>query len=321
MSNIDIVKFASYTTDGSSRQDRTLAIQFSIPETDITIVLIAVYDGHGINGENVATTARDMTHTYFQQVNSSWIDRTIAMWTVELTQLFNMIHRRFEGSMGGSTASIAFCFIHADGTKSRLIYANVGDSPIYAINRMTRTSHMISVDHSPQNLEEANRLHQLKSHALVPIYMTRPYITHIFVPDPNNAGLVIKNPRCENYSILWRMQCAPSTIDYDPEMYFNSPAGNITVSRALADYKHVPYGMICTPHVGSTVLGDNEFIAIMSDGITDVNERVVLPGYIIDTIATSDSLELALVKVTTNANQTWRARFGSADDASIAVLA
>jgi serine/threonine protein phosphatase PrpC len=316
------IKCSSHTTDGSSRQDRILAVSIHVPETDTTVVLTAVYDGHGINGERIATTARDMTHAHFQQVTSSWIDRTDAEWTVDLTQLFETIHRSFEGSLGGSTAAIAFCFVRAEGTKSRLIHANVGDTLIYVIDKVTRTGRTISVDHSPENLDEANRLHQLGPQALTPIYMTqRPHTTPIFIADPNNAGMVMKNTRYEDRSVLWGMRCAPATVDYDPQVYLHSPAGSIAVSRALADYKHVPYGMICTPHVGSTVLDTNEFVIIASDGITDVNQRASLPGYIIDTVASSESLEVALARITTDANQTWHTRFGSADDASIAMLA
>lgn len=315
-------KCSSHTTNGSSRQDRTLAVQIPVPETGITLAVAGVWDGHSINGEVVATIARDMTYAYFQQVAASWVARTDAEWYVELMQLFDMIHRHFEFSMGGTTASIAFCFVQADGTKSRLIHANVGDSPIYVIDKTTRANRVISADHSPDNLEEANRLQQFGSRAMYPIYMTQvPYTTRIFIADPNNAGMVMKDPSYENHNVLWAMRCSPSTVDYDPQVYFCSTTGNIAVSRAIGDYKHVPYGMSHAPCVGSTVLGDNEFVAIMSDGVTDVIQRGSLSGYLIDTIAPYESLEQALAKVTTDANQTWYARFGSADDASIAVIA
>jgi len=317
-----IIKCSSYTTDGSSCQDRTLAVMFPVPETDTTLAIVAVWDGHGINGEVVATTARDMTHEYFQHVNHTWIERTDATWTLEFTQLFEDIHRRFQDSLGGSTASVALCFVNADGTKSRLIHANVGDSPIYVIDKVTRTGHTISVDHRPDNLDEATRLHHFGPQAMSPVYMTRkPNTTRIFIVDPKNEGMLMKNPRYENHGVLWRMGCSPTTVDYDPQTYLVSTAGNVSVSRALADFKYVPHGMTCTPHVSSTILGNTEFVAIMSDGITDVFERAVLPGYIIDTIASYESLESASGKITTDANNNWKTRFGSsADDASIAIL-
>lgn len=313
-------KCFSYTTDGSSKQDRALAVMIPVPETDTFLSLTAVWDGHSVDGETVAMVARDMTHEYFQQVTSDWIDRTDAEWTEQFTQLFAEIHSRFQWSQGGSTAAVAVCFIRADGTKSRLIHANVGDSPIYLIDKVARTGRIISVDHVPDNLDEANRLHRLGPHALLPIYITRvPFPTRIFVKDPNSAGLM-KDPHYENRSALWAMGCHPTTVDYDPTMYLRSSAGNISVSRAIGDYKHIPYGMICTPHVASTVIGDNEFVAIMSDGVTDVFQRASLPGMIVDIIENYKSLGEAIAKVTSDAIVQWHTRFGSADDASLAVL-
>jgi len=314
-----MIKSSSYTTDGSSRQDCTLAFTLSVPKTDTIIAVIAVWDGHGIKGDIIATTARDLTYQYFLERDSTWIERTDAIWTHEFTQLFENIHNRFQGLSGGSTASIAFCFVQADGTKSRLIHANVGDSPIYIIDKATRSSRTISANHAPDSLEEANRLHSLGPQAMYPVYMTR-LKTRIFITDPNNQDMLIKDSRYENYDILWKMRCGVSTVDYDPQTYLVCQAGHISVSRALADFTYVPHGMICTPHVSSTVLGNNEFVAIMSDGITDVNKQATLPGYLIDTIATCESLDIALKKVTIEAHRTWLGQFGTPDDASIAVL-
>jgi serine/threonine protein phosphatase PrpC len=304
------------TTDGTSRQDRTLAVTIPVPDTTSKMCIIGVFDGHGTYGEIAAVVASNMSHLYFEKCDASWLDRTAAQWEEEMIQLFDKIQQHFimHGTSGGTTAAIAFFFVNADGTKSQLYHANVGDSPIMLIDIDARASRTISVDDGPDNIEAAARLRAFGPGAMVPIYTTRPHPTRIFLPSGE------KDPYySENHSRLWAMKCNPDTVDYDPSMYLKSYAGNISVSRSLGDLHYVPHGMIHTPHFGSTDQGDNEVVVIVSDGITDVHKRVEFPGYFVDSMTACESAEALAKKITTDANAIWADKFGTADDATVAI--
>jgi len=228
--------------------------------SDETIIVGCVYDGHGgINGRVASTCCVNLTRKWFDDSwdemkewdDPTWIEKMNIFFTkmhdavreefVKLEQARRVLSgqpcdnpglvdadgivRKHTGFPvhGGTTGTICVLINFPD--KRRSICANVGDSDCILLpaNPQSRQRYKhLSVDHGPDSVEEYKRIKSLNlPTSLIFVYDKQGLKKHECPAVFDENG--IKDP--DYVKDPWGMGLRPTNVRYDPGVYAVTPAG------------------------------------------------------------------------------------------------
>ena len=264
---------------GSKAENQDAVFQFASPSQHVHV--LAVFDGHGVNGKLAADTARDILANFLHHLPQ--IDRIPAeRWGYNLAHLFQTMEheirakflqhvpgsynedgvvRKRDGTYvgGGTTATIIVSSQTANGSRF-LVRANVGDSDAYLVSNTGQLLPLF-VSHKATDPNEAARFRGMNvelvySGAAVgnqPIYDHQGNVR-----DPTRLGVPGSNARME-----------PGTY---VEHKIQPDKFALAMTRSLGDFYSKPFGVLCEPSVDVVLLNENvkdATIVVASDGVWD----------------------------------------------------
>jgi len=254
----DIRAHAQQAKGAKAYQEDAICVFWS---DDETVVVAAVYDGHGgINGRVASTCCANLTREFFESSWKELLEWDDQMWVEQMNNFFGKMHesvreefvkleqarrvlsgqpcddivdhngivRKHTGFPvhGGTTGTIIVYINLPD--RRRAICANVGDSdclllPSATAQTKTRQRYKhLSVDHGPDSPEEYFRIQNLHlDTSLIFVYDKQGVKKH----ECPKVFLpnAVKDP--DYVKDPWGMGLRPTNVRYDPGVYAVTPVG------------------------------------------------------------------------------------------------
>ena len=225
--------------------------------------IFVVADGHGLNGEKFA----DLVISYLDSVVS---ERKINFIEDDLTetinQLFNQINENAKltyGSLyGGSTVSLLII-----RNKRDFWVANAGDSSIALVDKQKSTLEIITEDHGPNNIKEAERIYADFPDTIFEYDRIRKYEPVIPLYRKTDDGLIKIHPPSEgypNYYLKNRQGEHATYVGFDK-------THKLALTRGIGDFLFQErMGLTSNPFIQKhSPLSPDQILICASDGFWD----------------------------------------------------
>ena len=260
-------------------QDVSKSFSFHLSE-ECFLIGYGICDGHGIRGEHIAAFAIERILAHFRAKTITYTRLTQAEVNDDITMLFETIQEEIETARmtGGSTCSVVWSVIWADGRATVVNVANVGDSPVFAITS-TGVVTRLTVDHSPTNKDEVERLMKNPG-SLLSVYTGKYSTNHRSPPvfrQVERDGVIHLELDTETPVALGLKK---STRSGEYGTYFVNPQNVyiptcIAMGRSLGNNNLRCMGMISTPDLRSFPVASDAQMCIFgcSDGWMDANDE------------------------------------------------
>lgn len=245
---------STHTINIPSKSNQDRGIHFTITGFEIWITV----DGHGVNGDKFA----DLTISYLvSRFNDGSLNLEVDDLTETMTLLLNQLNEearvQYGSVRGGNTLSILI------KRQNDWWIINLGDSAIGLLDFEKSSFEILSEDHGPSNIHEAERILKDFPNAIFEYDRVNKRLPVMPLYSKEEEKIVRLEPK-ENCYFKNRMCETATYVGYDP-------INKVALTRGIGDFSfQEKIGLSCIPYVRKIDVTDSKKIILCaSDGFWD----------------------------------------------------